>query len=444
MTISVLITAPKEPKLFVDLVIAAERAHRLHPELRLDVLAEAAVVPAWWQSPGTWLRLHTTLSAVASNYDLVVHTYADETLARELATVTAEARSGVVTAPTFQVQGRWAQTLVALLGCQRFSPFTPVDLFEHILLGRLSRVSYPAEPRDGHWVVDLDSFSDAHRGWAEDALRTIATLFPGRVKDRWSGSAQSLSGYVGANPALASWLSAQGTKCFLVWDFIWEAKFAPANPTAWVVDANNLPGQSELLGLLRSPELTSATHFRYTDEFLGGNLRSWRAEQLVGNPHEVLALVHYVVLNYVNDLCEVDVPIPRVDASCCLRLKSCQLVLRKVSELNLFAIKFLNDFITKVSENTAANDDVRELMQKINEVDELATNSLSAFPELDLLRLWSHFLKAAASGESTLEISKSLILVYHEISQAFEASSELLLKITQRYTEAPSARKDSP
>ncbi len=443
MTISVLVAAPSDRKLLVDLVVAARRAHGLHPELELDILVPAPIVPTWLAEDQGWLRLRTQIGALAPHYDLVIQTHADQALAQELANVSTEARSGVVTSPTFQVQGRWAQTFLALQGARRFLPFSPVDLYEHILLGRLSRVSYPSAPAQGEWVVDLDSFAEAQRPWAEEALRALAALYPGKTKDRWTTSSSPVAGYVGADPALASWLSALGAKCFLVWDFVWESKYAPANPSAWVLSTTQLPSGSELLTLLKTCDLTRGPHFRMTDEYLGGSVRAWPSTQTVADPVDVLGFVNYVVLNYVNDLCEVDIPIPRIDANCCLRLKSCQLVLRKISELNLFAIKFLNDFVTKVGDGSVTNDDVRALTEKINEVDELAAKSLEAFPELDLLRLWAHFLKAAASGESTLEIAKSLILVYHEISQALDASNELLLKITKRYSDASPSPKDT-
>jgi hypothetical protein len=437
MTLHVLVTCPAQEKLFADLSASACFVRGQHPHLTMDVLVDKAVIPHWWSSPGEWFQLKHSIPECTGTYALVIQTTPNEDLARDLLAVDAENRAGVVASPNLHVQGRWAQTLVAQLAATRFAPFTPFDLFNHVLLGRttLDFTEHRKNPH-GAWIVDLDSFRASARTWAENLLAQISLTHPAQVSDTLPSrlNPKSVSCYIGTNAAAASWLAYHGCPCFLVTSRPWEPLFAPAHADAWIIPDDQLPSYAQLVVLMASRDGRSGQAFRHTTEYLGGQLPILPPGK-TDDAATVFDRLHYVVFNYLNDLLEVDLPIPEVTAACCMHLKGAQSVFNKLVHLNQFGIKFLQEFLDKVTDGSVKDSDVEELSTKIAEIDAYTEKTLGVYPEMDVLRLWLQFSKAGAQGTSIIDISKSLILILHEVNQAFQAYTELIDAVVRRHAQ---------
>ena len=437
MTLRVLVSNPGGEKFFVDLVASASFVKEQHPELALEVFSTKEDVPKWWSSPGEWLKVKHQVSDCQGAYDLIIQTTPNEDLARDFLAIDAENRTGIVSTPNLHVQGRWAQTLVVQLGARRFSPFAPFDLFNHVLLGRTTmNFANPKKVTQGLWIVDLDSLNAAARAWGEDLISKISLTHPGQVRDKIPVplTAQNVSCYIGANEAAASWLSYHGTQVALLNPSDTQMLSAPSNINAWIIQPSSLPSHQELLALFASPEGRRGKHYRYTTEYLGGMLPMMDNSK-VDDTALVFDRLHYVVFNYMNDLLEVDLPIPEVTPACCLKLKGIQSIFSKLSHLNQFGIKFLQEFVAKIDSGEVKDSDLEELSTKVAEIDSYTEKTLGIYPELDLLKLWLQFTKAGAQGDNILEISKSFILIFHEANQAMAAYTELIEAVVKRHTQ---------
>jgi hypothetical protein len=435
MNLNTLITCPPDTKLFIDLCASACFVRDHHPDFSIDIFVTNEAIPTWWSSPGNWLNIIFDLNNAKPPYALIIQTTPEQTLADQLLTIEAENRAGVTSQPNLHIQGRWAQTLIATFGCTRFSPFTPFDLFNHVLLGRTTIDFAPRnQNQKGLWVIDLDSLPPESRSWGETMISQISLTHPGQVRDKLLPSTrpQDIACYIGGQIAAASWFSYFGSKCALVSPKTWESKFAPAHPSAWVLDRDNLPAHKVLFQMMQGNETRVGSHFRHTTEFLGGQLPSFSSDK-VDSSEQIFDRLNYVVINYLNDLLEVDIPIPDITSECCLKLKGTQAVFTKLIHLNQFAIKFLQEFNDKHTSGLAKESDVIDLTNKMAEIDEITNKTMAVYHEMDLLKLWIHFSKAGAQGENVIDIAKSLILIYYEINQAMEAYIELTDSIVQQH-----------
>jgi hypothetical protein len=241
-----------------------------------------------------------------------------------------------------------------------------------------------------------------------------------------------VTAYWGCDPVAAAWCAAEGGQVVLFLNSTFDILNAAS--TEHVVyqplSAGLTPRQA--LALPRQEHLGHSA-FRLTGEYLGGLFRAPDIQRHQSYD-EVFDQLHYVMLNYLNDLREVDLPVPRVDAAACLRLKGIQAVFAKLVHLNLFAVKFLQEFITKVGDGSVVDADVQDVATRIREIDELTEKTLAAHPELDVYRLVLKFAKSAAPGENMVEVAKSLILVFHESNQALEAYAELIGAVVKEHT----------
>ncbi len=436
MSMRILVAAPSHPKLFMDLAVAARIAIRAHAGLQIDILT-AAPVPSWWVAPAGVRVLREPPPADAT-YDLLIQTDPDPVIGARMAAVKAKHRGGVVGEGGTAVQGRWAQTLMAQMGARRFGPFTPHDLHVHVLLGHAVPVA-PRTPGNlpGVAVVDLDSFPAERRDWAEELLQA-ASAGSVRVLDRIPAAPTAVSTYWGCDPVAAAWWASEGAHVVLCYSGPFDTLNAAGVDHAVYQPFSADPAVRHVLALPRQEACTGGA-FRLTSEYLGGLFRS-PGTASVQSSEEVFDQLHYVVLNYLNDLREVDLPIPRVDAAGCLRLKGVQAVFAKLVHLNLFAVKFLQEFLTKVADGTVIDADIHDVGAKIGEIDQLTEQTLAAHPEMDVYRLILKFAKSAAPGENMVEVAKSLILVFHESNQALEAYAELIGAVVKEHVRpAPGA-----
>lgn len=438
MKLDTLIVCPTHMKLFVDMVAATRVARRHHPTLTVDVWAGQAAIPAWWSFNEPWFRVLTDLQGAREEYDLIINTSPDERQALALGAIKAHHRSGLVHQQGLQVQGRWAQTLLAQLGAKRFSPFTPHDLFSHVLLGQHPPVLFnPRREGQGKWVIDLDSFPAHRRSFAEEMLRQAGFAHPGRACDSvpLPVKPSGIDVYIGMDPLMASWLSAHDAAVVLLID----GPFDPISASAGTqtvyqfFTASLTPGQ--VLGMAKAGAPSVEGQFVYSDEFLGGNVLTLHNKR-IEHPQDVFDRLHYVVLNFLNELREVDLPIPDISPACCLHLKGLQSVFAKIIHLNQFGIKFLQDFLGKVASGEVTDADVTLLGSKIQEIDLLTEKTLAAWPEMDVYRLVLKFTKASAQGQNVIEVAKSMILVLHESNQALSAYSELVGSIVKKQQRA--------
>lgn len=444
MSLQLLIASPADTKLFVDLAASCLYAKRIHPDLAVDILVDGGTVPNWWTFSADWFRILSDLADAKPQYSLITQLHPDPSLARQLAKVTSDHRSGVVFNEDTFVNGRWAQVFLGQLGSRRFGPFSAHDLFNHVILGRTAphapAVSNTASK--GDWVVDLDSLPIAQKILGEDLLTQLSFAHPGKTKADVSTPVDpaSISAYVGCNIPLASWLAFHGVPVVLLHEQEFEPSMIVASPHAWYQRISPALTVGQIISLLKNTGLSVGGQ-RYTDEYLGG-LAPVLNEQTAENSTQIFDHLHYVVFNYLNDLREVDLPIPQVNAASCLHLKGAASVLGKLIHLNQFGMKFLQEFLAKVETGAVIDKDVQEISQRIQEIDELTERTFIAYPDFDLYRYVLKFAKASAQGNNIVEISKSLMLVLHESNQTMQVYSELIETIVRNHSrpiEAPGA-----
>lgn len=437
----VLLACPTNAKLFADLSAAAVTAQRHHPGMELDVLVGEKAVPAWYAQPGPWMRTLHRRDDLRAEYDLVIQLDPDEELASHLSGLKAPHRSGAVMDGNLMVKGRWSQTFLAQWASRRYAPFAPYDLFNRVLLGQAPLEPMKSVPAGRMWLVDLDSLPAQRRAWGEELLALVAAAHPGKARDGLSPAKLhpgSVEAYVGGDAALATWLASQGTRVVLAREGEFDSLLSLSRAHAWYVDLSQGCTPGAAMALIKGGVVSTPGAFQLTDEYLGGLTRPMAAEGPT-RVSEVYDALHYVVLNYVNDLREVDLPIPQVTAQDLLHLKGTQAVFGKLIHLHQFGMKFLQEFLDKVSTGDPRTQDLDELGQKMGEVDDLADRTLAAFPELDVFRLGLKFAKSAAQGSNMVEVSKSMILVLHEANQAMLAYNELIDAIVRRHVRPTAA-----
>jgi hypothetical protein len=433
MSLNVLIAAPADDKFFIDLMASCLFAKRHHPELTTDIIVPAANVPGWWNFSAPWMRIFNDTTQVREAYDLIIQLHPDPAMAESLALVSTEHRSGVISHEGIMVNGRWAQAFLAQLGSRRFGPFAAFDLFNHIILGRTAPfVATPPAPQHGDWIVDVESMPANRRSWGEDLLSQVNFAHPNhaRLEVVHPLNPEKISAYIGCDTVLASWLAFHQVPVVLLHENEFEPRMLLAGAQCWYQRLTPQLTAGQVMSLLRS-QPTPVDAIRYTDEYLGGlaaipDDRPATVAQIFDN-------LHYVVFNYLNDLREVDLPIPATSASACMHLKGTIAVLAKLVHLNQFGMRFLQEFLAKVETGTVADKDVQEISQKVKEIDELTERTLTAYPEFDIYRMSLRFAKASAQGENIVEIAKSLILLLHESNQTLQVYSELIDTIIKRH-----------
>ncbi|MBY0516221.1 MAG: hypothetical protein K2P81_04895 [Bacteriovoracaceae bacterium] len=435
MSLKVLFVSPDHQKLFVDLSISSVFVKSEHPQLTIDVYIDVDHVPSWWVKPGEWFQLIHSLDECSEKYDLIIQAAPSEEMAKALLSIQCENRAGVSIVPNLHVQGRWAQTLLSQMGSRRFAPFTPYDLFNHVLLGRTTLdLKEKKINTTGSWIVDLDSLPQKSRNWGEKLIAHLSSLYPNRVLDKIPPTPTStpIFGYVGSNTCYASWISSHGSHVALIIDGPLEPLSAPANSNSWIMPQDSLLDVSKIHSLFASSDLNFQGAYRLTNEYLGGQILD--TKNVINDSEFIFEKLHYVVFNYLNDLLEIDIPIPEITAACCLKIKGIRSVFDKISHLNLFGIKFLQEFIDKTNGINPKSADVNEIIEKIHEIDQLTIKTMSVYREMDLLRNWIYYSKAGARGDNIYEISKSLILIFNEINQALGAYSELIDTIVKKHS----------
>ena len=434
MSLKVLVACPADEKFFVHLMASCLFAKRHHPELEADILVPAANVPNWWSFSAPWLRIFNNTTDAKSSYDLVIQLHPDPAVAESLRVIKTEHRSGVVSQDSIMVNGRWAQVFLAQLGARRFAPFSAHDLFNNMLLGRTApHMPSPTANHYGEWVVHIESMPPDQRPWGEELLSQMNFAHPNRARLEitYPLNTDKISAYVGCNAALASWLAYHQVPVVLLHEGEFDPRLVLAGPQCWYYKFSSQLTSGQVIALLR-PNATASNGLHYTNEFLGG-LAPVPSEEKIESVTRVFDNLNYIVLNYLNDLREVDLPIPAISSSCCLQLKGTQSVLAKLVHLNQFGMRFLQEFLAKVETGNVNDKDVQDITQKVTEIDELTDKTLLTYPELDLYRMTLRFAKASAQGENILEIAKSLILVLHESNQTLQVYSELIETIIKRH-----------
>ena len=439
MSLKVLVACPEDQKLFMDLIASCIYSKRLHPELTTDVLIPSASIPSWWSFSSDWLKIHNSVDTISESYDLITQLHPSPEIAEQLSRIRTQHRSGIVKNGSLVISGRWAQTFLAQIGARKFGPFAPHDLFNNILLGRTAPHSTltPA-PNGGKWIVDVESFPTHYRTWAEGLLSQVNFTHPNKamLDIPLPVEPSKISFYIGCNETIATWLSFHKVPVILLHENELNPKSLLAGTNVWYQKLSTKLTAGQILSLTKNNTTTIDDCQRYTDEYLGG-LVSCGTSYPLANVEKIFDLLHYIVLNYLNDLKEVDLPIPAIGSSCCLQLKGTKSVMTKLIHLNQFGMKFLQDFLQKVADGSVTEKDIQDITLKAQEIDDLTEKTLINYPELDVFRFSFHFAKSSAQGNNMIEVAKSLILIFHEFNQVLQIYSELIDTIVKRHT-APS------
>lgn len=436
MSLKVLVASPEDTKLFVDLVSSCIYAKKSHPDLTIDLIIPSTSIPSWWSFKADWLKLHDSHETINNEYDLITQLHPSPNLATQLSKIKAQHRSGVVLNGSIVVNGRWAQTFLAQVGAKRFAPFSPHDLFNNILLGRTApHISSNTSKSSEKWVVDIESFPHNFRSWAEELASQISFNHPSKtlIEVQFPVEPSKVSYYIGCNETIASWLAYHGVPVILLHENDFNLKNLLASENVWYQKLSSSLTAGQILSLTKPKANPVEGSIRYTNDHQGGLVQQF-GKSAATNLDIIFDQLHYVILNYLNDLREIDLPIPVITPSCSLQLKGTKAVMSKMIHLNQFGMKFLQDFVVKVNNGIVSDKDIQEITDKIQEIDELTEKTLINYPELDVFRFSLNFAKCSAQGNNMVEVAKSLILTFHEFNQTLQIYSDLIDTIVKRHT----------
>jgi hypothetical protein len=426
MSLRLLIACSSDERTMSELLLASLEAKRNYGNLELTIFTTDKASDLIYQSSPDWVRLTNDLKSLHSKFDLIIQLIPDPAIVDELEKIDAPARSGVRNNPHFHIQGSWAQLYMAMLGAKRYSPFTLKDVFAGIIDGGSSRYN-PSQAmvinKSGKILIDQDL------GHQDESLATLIQdlyrAFPGRVEEYGTSSdLEKVYAYIGTNTSLASFVCFFGGIAVHLLRESWDLSQLPSSSHAWNIPADQKMDINLFHQMTKLDNYRIQKCFRLTNEYLG-NLFLPPTEKPIEDNHILFDHVLYVAFNFITDLREVDIPIPRVTSSLLLKNKGIASVLNKISHLNTFGIKFIQDFF-----NSEQNSN-EELVRKIEEIDDLTNRSLAVYPELDLIRHYFQFLKAKVPGDNFNEVAKNMILTFSEINQIIGCIDNLLTLIVK-------------
>jgi hypothetical protein len=325
-----------------------------------------------------------------------------------------------------QVNGRWSQLFVSQMASSHFSPFTPRDILTKVIAGAdIIHEKTQSKPPQSVFI-DLNGASETQKIWLTElaqrlSLKKNVTLSPPK----------EACTYLGANPLHASWYSFLGSDILLLAESPWNPLWTPWSGQGHVLFDFTIQTltqtEKHILELQELPS-RSFSKFQNTDSSL-----TWiDFDKNQMNSHDVFQRLMLVMFSYINDLKEIDLPIPRIDSSTCLRLKAIQSLLKKLEHLNEFGIKYINDFLT-IAEDQVTEEGLKIFIQQMKEIDDLTQTSLQTAPELEALTYWLKLRNAQTPGNHFFEVAKQTILNFHESNQIYLSLSELIEHVTKNH-----------
>lgn len=424
MSLRLLIACSSDERTMSELLLASLEAKKNYLDLELTIFTSHPATDLIYQCCPSWVKLTTDIKTLNSTFDLVIQLIPDPAIVVELEKMEARARSGVRNKPHFHIQGSWAQLYMAMLGAKRFTPFTLKDIFSGIIDGSSSRYTPSQAPplnKSGKILIDQDLGNQDES--IASLIQDLYKAFPGRVEEYGASSDLAKAyAYIGTNTSVASIVCHFGAISIHLMKDSWDMSQIPSSCNAWNVPADQKIDINTFHQMTRLESFRIDKCFRLTNEYLS-NLFLPPFEKPINDNNLLFDHVLYVAFNFITDLREVDIPVPCVSSSLLLKNKGIASVLNKISHLNTFGIKFIQDFF-----ETEQNSN-EELVKKIKEIDDLTNRSLAVYPELDLIRHYFQFLKAKVPGENFNDVAKNMILTFSEINQIIGCIDSLLTLI---------------
>lgn len=421
MSLRLLIACSSDERTISELLLASLEAKKNYANLELTIFTSLRASDLIYHCSPAWVKLTNDLKSLHSEFDLIIQLIPDPAIVEELEKIEAPARSGVRNHPHFHIQGSWAQLYMAMLGAKRYTPFTLKDVFAGIIDGGPSRYNATQATvinKSGKILIDQDLGNQDESLAA--LIQDLYRAFPGRVEEYSSSSnLEKVYAYIGTNTSLASFVSYFGGIAVHLLRDSWDLSQLPSSTHAWNVPADQKMDINLFHQMTKLDNYRIQKCFRLTNEYLS-NLFLPPTEKPIDDNHILFDHVLYVAFNFITDLREVDIPIPRVTSSLLLKNKGIVSVLNKISHLNTFGIKFIQDFFDSEQSSN------EELVRKIAEIDDLTNRSLAVYPELDLIRHYFQFLKAKVPGDNFNEVAKNMILTFSEINQIIGCIENLL------------------
>lgn len=421
MSLNLLIASPGDERTLTELILSCQDAKKNYPELGVTLFTAENTTEFIRKIKPSWMVLTSNLTDHTLTYDLVIQLIPDHAVIMDLEAVPARTRSGVRISPHYHIQGSWAQLYMATLGARRFTPFTLRDVFYGIIDGEVNKnninENYPRH-KNGKILIDLDldNRSESMAHFIQDLYR----VYPGRVEEYTAQtSLESIYAYIGSNTSVASYVSNCGGISIHFIKESWDFSQLPSSVYSWNVPTDTEMDLALFHKFIKFESYREGKSFRLTNEYLG-NLFTPPTHKTIEDNAILFDHVFYVTFNFVTSLREVNIPVPVISSTLALKNKGIISVLNKITHLNKFGIKFIQDFLD------ASKKDSDELIVKMSEIDDLTGRSLSVYPELDLLRLYIQFLKAKVPGNHFEEIAKNMILTFNEINQITACVVDLL------------------
>ncbi len=421
MNLKLLIACPSDERTLTELILASIDAKLNYENLLITIYTTETASKFVCRILPDWINLSTKVGELENYYDLIIQLTPDPLVVDELEKIGAKARSGVRSHPHFHIQGSWAQLYLAILGSKRFAPFVLRDMFRGIIDGDLTKNTYSQiMPHNKSGKILLDFENENQSEEMVSFLQDLYKAYPGRIEDMSSESnLEKAYCYIGVNSSIASYVAYKGGISLHFIKNDWDFSNLPSSCFVWNIPNDTKLDMSVFHQMTRFDNYRIGKSFRLTNEYIG-NLFIPTSEKLIEDNLQLFDHVYYVAFNFITSLKDVNIPIPAVTSSLILKNKGILSVLSKITHLNKFGIKFLQEFIDSNHHNQS------QLLEKISEIDDLTNRTLLTYPELDILRLYFQFLKARVPGDHFNEVARNMILTFSEINQIIICVDNLL------------------
>ena len=319
--------------------------------------------------------------------------------------------------------GRWAQTFFAQISLNEFAPFSAFDLFYRSITGQVLHPKEQNKAKSHRVFIDTQSF---------EGMDFNIQLIKDLVKENFQVSTDiekidpqmNYDFYIGANPIMMKFFNFFGVETI----FFTNTPNNTLNAAPYhMYELGYQDSFITLENILQSQEKIECAEWER--ESLGGSLyKSINENQTIST---IFNSFNYLAFNFINSGIDVNLPLRTLTDNNRVQLQNALSFLKKIHQLNLFAIKALHEFLQAFNDGNLSDDMIDKLKEKIIEVDQLSENSIKVFNGLDFFNTYYKIAKTSAQGENIIEISKSLILIYHEMNQVIDVYEELINKVIQ-------------
>jgi ADP-heptose:LPS heptosyltransferase len=162
----------------------------------------------------------------------------------------------------------------------------------------------------------------------------------------------------------------------------------------------------------------------------GPSNTGWYAAQNIGDQtatfKEIIRDIYKVALTYKMEEVEEVLSFPKIDQKVFDKLNHINSGIEQLFQLCEFGKKYSKDVIVEISGNNPSVEKIKELGNKVQEIDQLMDLLNNAYPELRPITDFYKVIKSNLYGENVVEISESNYLVHNDNSVLCSLLYELI------------------